>query len=157
MLCWVDLGHFEKKKKKDLWYCNPNPYSWSAKACNSADYQITWKAFRMTVCVHLCCSWQSNNPLYIKHKTAQLHDALHHLTHIAAHGALSFKKTFVICHSRAYKHIYLKRPNDIIWWETSAHLLCQQMSAVVLSFSSEGHSWLCLSRPESFSDNFITL
>lgn len=82
------FGPLWKKKKKGLWYCNPNPYSWSAKACNSADYHITWKAFRMTVCVHLHCSWQSNNPLYLKHKTAQLHDALHHLTHIAAHGAL---------------------------------------------------------------------
>ncbi len=77
------------KKAYDLAYRNPSVYSWSTKACN---HQCWLSDYVKSVqndcqCVSLHCSWQSNNPLYIRHKT-ELYDALHYLIHMAAHGAL---------------------------------------------------------------------
>ncbi len=117
------------KKTYDVWYCNTSSYSWSTNACNSADYQIIWKAFRTTVNVYPFTAADNQIILSIL-GTKQRFMMLCIIWYIWQHMMhyILFHDGICNCHSRAYKHIYLKRPNDIMWWKTSAHLLSQQMS-----------------------------
>ncbi len=95
----------------------------------SADYQITWKVFRTTVNVYLFTAADNQIILSIL-GTKQSFMMLCIIWYIWQHMVhyITFHNGICNCHSRAYKHIYLKRPNDIMWWKTSAHLLHQQTS-----------------------------
>ncbi len=99
----------------------------------SADYQITWKVFRTTVNVYLFTAADNQIIIFIL-GTKQSFMMLCIIWYIWQHMVhyIPFHDGICNCHSRAYKHIYLKRPNDIMWWKTSAHLLHQQTS---VSFS----------------------